>query len=318
MKSDKELNNILDECLERLLSNENETVDGCLQSYPEHASELEPLLKTAFIVRRASSAVKPREEFRARARYQFGAALHESWAKGKRPFFAWLPGWAAVLSIVLIFLLAGGGTIAVAGNTMPDSPLYPVKLATEQVRMMLPASDLRRAEIDAEFVDRRVDEIVYMASKGDVTQVDALIERLDERLVMLADLAGATGTAGEIPQEDSAEVRSPSVLLAPEPETAKGAPPEAIHPYEPIPFPAPAVAPPPALGAASENNSASVVPDGQAVLKQKIAAFAVKHPAALQEALEKAPASVRADVARAISITVAGYAKALQSLDEAN
>ena len=46
MGSNKQFNNILDECLESLLTGQ-ETVEQCLQRYPEYAAELEPLLRTA-------------------------------------------------------------------------------------------------------------------------------------------------------------------------------------------------------------------------------------------------------------------------------
>ncbi|GAI53396.1 unnamed protein product, partial [marine sediment metagenome] len=36
--------------------------------------------------------------------------------------------------------------------------------------------------------DRRVAEIIHMADKGDAQQVEAITQRLDERLVMLARL----------------------------------------------------------------------------------------------------------------------------------
>jgi hypothetical protein len=191
MKETKEFNNILDECLERLLVR-GETVEQCLASYPEQADELEPLLQTALEAKEAL-AIQPRPEFKARARYQFGSALHE--IKPKRGFFSlgWQPRWAMVVSVVLILLLAGGGTAAAAGGSMPDSPLYPVKLATEQVWLTLTPSNMGRAEVYAKLADRRVVEIIYMADKGDAQQVEVIAQRLDNHLVMVATLAFAEG-----------------------------------------------------------------------------------------------------------------------------
>ena len=53
MKANNELNNILDECLEKVLS--GESIEQCLQAYPEQAAELEPLLQTALAVSQASA-----------------------------------------------------------------------------------------------------------------------------------------------------------------------------------------------------------------------------------------------------------------------
>ena len=184
--TDKEFNNILDECLERMVLY-GETLEQCLERYPEQAAELKPLLETVLAVKKAS-AVEPRPEFKARARYQFRSALQEKTAPKRRSFFGWLPRWATALTIVLIVLLAGGGTVAAANNSMPDSILYPVKLATERMRLALTTSDLDRARLCAGFADRRVVEIIYMAEKGDARRVEVITERLEDRLETLVVL----------------------------------------------------------------------------------------------------------------------------------
>jgi hypothetical protein len=207
MKTDKEFNNILNECLERLLV-KGETIEQCLQSYPERAAKLEPLLETALVAKRAS-AIQPRAEFKARARYQFRSALKEAATKS-RPSLSWFPQWATVATIALVLLLVGGGTVVAAGNSMPDSPLYPVKLATEQVRLSLTPSQIGKARLCAELADQRVAEIVYMANKGDARQIELLTQRLYERLSILADLASA---------EEEGEA---SVMMAPSPEGVGG------------------------------------------------------------------------------------------------
>jgi hypothetical protein len=91
---------------------------------------------------------------------------------------------------------------------MPDSPLYPVKLATEEVRLALTPSPLDKASFCAELADRRVAEIIYMANKGDVQQLELISQRLDERLLMLTTLV-STGEEGKAP-----------MLMAPAPEAA--------------------------------------------------------------------------------------------------
>jgi len=66
---------MLDNCLERLLV-KGETIEQCLQDFPEHSEELKPLLEMAMVARQAT-AVEPRPEFREQARRQFQAALRE-------------------------------------------------------------------------------------------------------------------------------------------------------------------------------------------------------------------------------------------------
>jgi len=189
MKKTNEFNNILDECLEQLLV-KGETLEQCLLSYPEHAAELEPLLQTALATKKAL-AIQPRPEFIARARYQFRSALQAVKPKRRLFFLGWQPRWATAMAIVLVLLLAGGGTVAAAGNSMPDNLLYPVKLATEQVRLTLTRSNMGKAELYAKLADKRVDEIIYMANEGDAQQIEVIIQRLDNHLVILASSASA-------------------------------------------------------------------------------------------------------------------------------
>lgn len=187
-----EFENILDECLDRQAR--GETLEQCLQSYPEQAAQLEPLLHMAQAVRKAS-AILPRSEFKARARYEFRSALQAEVAKKRQPLFSLRRRWSVALMVASILLLVGGGTAVAASNSMPDSPLYPVKLATEQVQLTLTPSDMGKARLCAMLADRRVAEIICMASKGDVQQVELVTERLDERLAILAALA-SVGEAG--------------------------------------------------------------------------------------------------------------------------
>jgi len=212
MRKRKEIDNILDECLERLLV-KGETIEQCLASYPKQADELEPLLRTAQAAKRAS-AIQPSPELRARARYQFHSALREAASKN-RPLFGWLPRWATIVTAVLILLLAGSSTVAAAGNSMPDEPLYQVKLATEEIRLRLTPSQLAKAELYASFADKRVLEIARMAKEGKPEQVEKTSQRLDNHLAKVASLA-------EAQRERERAVRAPA--LAPSAEGGKRAP----------------------------------------------------------------------------------------------
>ncbi len=188
MKKSREFNDILDECLERLVK--SGTLEECLASYPELAVELEPLLQTAMAAKEAS-VIQPRPEFRAKARNQFHSALQAMESRESHPFFSWQRRWVTAVTVVLVLLLAGGGTVVVASNSMPDGNLYPIKLATEQVWLALTPSSLGKAEVYTNLADRRVAEIVYMAGENNPEQVEEAIQRLDNHLIMLARLVSA-------------------------------------------------------------------------------------------------------------------------------
>ncbi|MFC1943068.1 DUF5667 domain-containing protein [Chloroflexota bacterium] len=295
MKRSRKFENVLDECLGRLLV-KGETVEQCLQSFPEHADELKPLLETALVVKEAS-AIQPRPELRDKARYQFYSALQGMKPKKSRLVFGWQPLWATVVAIVLVFLLAGGGTVAAAAGSMPDEPLYTVKLATEQARLVLTPSSLGKAELYAKLADRRVLEIVRMAGEGKPEQIERTARRLDAYLTRIADLASTQEVAdGE-----------PRALLG------KGAP--AVK-EAPIPEPALAVERAPLLpGRAEEGKKARVRVEHRARLRATVSRHAVNHPARLRTLLEKVPPSARPALLQAIAVSENGYEKALKSLD---
>jgi hypothetical protein len=276
---DSEFENILNECLDRLAS--GETLEQCLQSYPEQAAQLEPLLQMAQAVIKAS-AILPRAEFKARARYEFRSALQAEATKRRQPLFSLRRRWSVALMVVSILLLAGGGTAVAASNSMPDSPLYPVKLAAEQVQLTLTPSDIGKARLCAVLADRRVAEIICMADKGDAQRVELATQRLDERLEMLTELASA--------EEEGA----PEVLMAP--------------PSAPAPAPAPAEEAPADEGVPAEGK-------GRAELKRVVMCCADTNPAALRAALKEAPPSAKPALRRAIFISEIGYDRALAALD---
>jgi Domain of unknown function (DUF5667) len=173
--------NILNECLERM--RQGESVEQCLSRYPEQAAELAPLLRVAMAAQKASSAVTPAPEFRARARREIHSQLHGKERKTepkKVSFIRWMPRWAvAVASVILIFLVAGTGTVAASTSSMPDDTLYPVKLATERVRLGLSRGDIKKARVNVRLADRRVKEIIYLAKKGDSRRLDKVLLRLE-------------------------------------------------------------------------------------------------------------------------------------------
>ena len=287
MKKNRKFNNILDECLEQLLV-KGKTIEQCLQSYPEQADELEPLLHIALATKKAS-VIQPRPEFRAKARYQFRSALQEIEPKRRYSLFGWQSRWATVVTVVLVLLLAGGSTVAAAGNSMPDNPLYPVKLATEQVRLTLTPSALGKVELYARLADKRVAEIICMANKGKPEQVERAAQRLNSHLVRVAVLAA--------PQKKEA-----GVLLAPAP-AAREAP-----VVEEVPAP---VRPEETRGGRDEG----IKVDKRAKLRMMMARNAVNHPSALRAALKRAPESVKPALLKAIAASDTSYKQALNALD---
>ena len=311
MKKMSEFENILDDCLERLVG--GETVERCLGSYPEQALELEPLLRTAQATREAS-AIAPRAEFRARARYEFRSALHDEMSRKKQPRFVLRRGWVVALMVIGILLVSGGGTVLAAGDSMPDSPLYSVKLATERVQMALTSSPVGKAQLCAKQADRRVSELIYLASKGDAQQVEAATERLDERLTTLVILVSPQGEA--VPVDEGPRVFTEEPALTPTTPALPATETVPVPPTSPAleATPAPAYEEPPSEWL-DDGASGSKGGNGEAELKGTLTGYLETHPGALRNALDKVSPSVQAALLDAILISETAYREALAAMD---
>lgn len=291
----REFDNILNECLERLLV-KGESLEQCLARYPEQAAELKPLLETALAAREAST-IQPRADFKARARYQFRSALKETAAGKSRSSWGWFPRWATVMAIVLVLVLSGGGTVAAADSSMPDSPLYSVKLTTEQVRLTLTLSQMGKARLCAQQADRRVAEIAYMANKGDAYQVERITERLDRHLALLTVLVLAQ-RGDEVP-----------MLMAPPEEAAA---PTETPPTDEAP-PEMAVVPQPGKDWGGSDDSARN--GNRAQLRNTLVSNAAHNRAVLHAVLAEVPESTKAALRRALAVSEDGYEEVLEALE---
>ena len=276
MQRDKEFDHILNECLERLLIY-GETVEQCTASYPEYTAELEPLLRTALASQQAS-AVQPRPEYKARARYQFQAALDEATTRRGISLFQWQPRWLTAVVVTAVLLVAGGSTVAAASTSMPGNPLYAVKLATEQVQMAFTFTDMGKAELYARLADKRVDEIVYLVESGDSAQVASTAERLNGYLGAMTNLFYPVSRGEE------------AMLAAPSAE--ESLPDEFI------------------VGSGKYGQNG----DGSG-LSGLINQYASEHTAALRAALDAAPESARLSLQQAIDTAEDAYQQVLLALD---
>jgi len=232
----KRLEKIFEECLERI--NRGESIESCLQRYPEVAADLGLMLRTYLNVKWRSSMVQPDQNFRERTRLQLlytqrNVPQRNPAARQKQKTgFSFGRIWAPALTAVLVFLLIStAGTAAAATGAMPDQPLYPVKLATEQVQLALTFTDTDKAILNSQLAEKRSEEIEVMASQGKTEEV------IQTTSLMLKSLEDAEVAVYKAASKSSGTVQT-------------------VTPYTPPPFtpppPPPATATQPAV-AVTEN-----------------------------------------------------------------
>jgi len=181
--------NILDKCLERITLR-GESIEVCLNDYPEHATRLEPLLQTAASTYRRTHHIKAHPELKLKAKNQMLMELQRRQQEQVKVVrgFTWKRRWA-LAAILLILLLAGSGTVLASNNSLPGQPFYPVKTTMEKVQLKLTPSDLDKAKLHAKFAERRVEEMVAMEKSKKDQQVEKLAQRAKQELNHMAILA---------------------------------------------------------------------------------------------------------------------------------
>ena len=97
--------------------------------------------------------------------------------------------------IAAVALLFGGGSVGVvaAQNSLPDDLLYPLKLATEDVRMALANTPEEKIDLELKLGETRLSEIIQLLQKEKTPSEDQY-ERLDSHLMNAYQMAIGTNT----------------------------------------------------------------------------------------------------------------------------
>jgi hypothetical protein len=202
--------------------------------------------------------------------------------------------------------MASGGLVVAAGTSMPDSPLYSVKLAVEQMQINLTFSDLGKANLYASFADRRVSEIMHMAQKGDASQVVAGTNLLGDQLAMIANL---TTDADKTWQDNRGIIEDGQSALESD-ESLTKTPGLALQP------PAPVLTLPPALSTDAVFHDSMAEEGETSELLSLLLQDGVKNSAALRDFLTIVPESVQSALLETIAVLEAGYSNAISAIIE--
>jgi hypothetical protein len=157
---------MLDECLSAL--GRGETVDACLARYPNHADELRAHLRLAERLAKTPPH-EPRPAAQAAAWHQFRTQAQDM-RLGHRPHRSLNIGWLRPLTIAAAVTVAvigaAGGSVYASQDALPDSPLYRVKLASEDARVWFTFDDSAKAELLLDQSNERTNEVMEMLSAG--------------------------------------------------------------------------------------------------------------------------------------------------------
>jgi hypothetical protein len=160
---------VLEICLQELENGADP--ESVLARYPDHASELRPILKASVMARTRSAALpdpSPETVRRGRAKLlQHAAQMREAKVapRSKRmiPIFQRL---AISFILAALFLTTGTGLVSASSSALPGENLYPVKLTWENVRLFFTLNEEYRETLEHTFENERLHEVNELLVEG--------------------------------------------------------------------------------------------------------------------------------------------------------
>jgi len=210
----------LADCLEKVESGEL-TPEEALRGYPALKEELEPLLLLAIELHSLPKVVAPeslrsykRPVFRGRVAACTKPAWRRWFGSPALPSFGWASSLAQAAAALAVVLLLAGSTVVASASSLPEEPLYPVKLAIENAQLAL-APDSARAELEMQLAARRLEEVVRAAREGKTDSVQRGLALYQERVdsaLSSARAASSPSAAGDVQQIEESLKHNVQVL----------------------------------------------------------------------------------------------------------
>jgi len=99
--------------------------------------------------------------------------------------------------IILGIMVTGGGTVYAAQDSLPNEPLYPIKILSEDVRVELARSQQAELDLLLEFSQRRGEEIVALVSLH-ITPSENVHTRFELQIQQALQIAGNMDDTGTV------------------------------------------------------------------------------------------------------------------------
>jgi hypothetical protein len=169
---------LLEHCLQEVARTGD--IETVLRRYPQHASQLRPLLEMAMTVGCYYATVPepPGGLAAGRARLLATATQQRARAQAtaistrkeriqhKMKLILATRLVSAILAVVIGTTAVGGGAVWAASDSLPGDFIYPVKLTVENLRMDLAQTPEAQVDLALQFAEERVAEIQAMSEAG--------------------------------------------------------------------------------------------------------------------------------------------------------
>lgn len=197
----------LDDVLTRV--SRGESAETCLARYPDDAPDLSELVKTAQALQQVTRPALSKDVLTTRrAQFLATARTYRRQAASAHPFRRFVASLGqpvrvtALARVAIAFVLVlsiAGGTLAATLSSLPDSPLYGLKLTAEDARFSLTHDPAQQAMLALAFANERVRELQGLAAarRPISTQVSLRLQN---------QLDAALSAAARVPEREMLQV----------------------------------------------------------------------------------------------------------------
>ncbi len=196
----RKLDWVIDECLSRVQTGD-ETLQDCVQAYPELKDVLEPLLALALRVNETLAPEKPDAQFVRNAKIRILNRVKASTTsissenhqpKRARRIDFRSRRWSTVIAGVVIAAMlfgSGFGMKQASASALPGDTLYPVKRAGEEIQLALSFTANGDIALLYEFADYRLEEAQTLSEEGRFDDLGIALEGFEDAMSKLEEIA---------------------------------------------------------------------------------------------------------------------------------
>ena len=196
------------------------TVEEALSRYPSLRADLEPLVTLAMEIRAMPRVMAP-DSLRAHKRPIFTTRPMEERTTGwwqrlplpLAPFHGWTSTAVRAAAAIAVVITMGTGTLVVSAGSLPEEPLYPVKLAMESVRLAFTPDSGDRAELGMQFAARRLEEVSTAVEQERPAVIEQGLALYQERVENALAEPAVEQASGEVDQRLQEALKSNHEVL---------------------------------------------------------------------------------------------------------
>ncbi len=162
---------ILENCLSML--DQGSDLEACLARYPEHASELRPLLIASMDAESLPVKELPLDVVRRSKSKLLNAAAEMREQKSRKMAYFGLPvkrvfriSFAVLITLLMVVGVGGTGLVRASTVALPGDQFYPVKITWEKLLLTMAVSQIEREVLEDRFERERVEEVEELFSSS--------------------------------------------------------------------------------------------------------------------------------------------------------